>query len=89
MNKKFPQHVTDVSSLSAMMAFELFLDGNIQKPNVELAKQLLQRYEKGLIIISAGVNANIIRVLSPLVIEEKDLIRGLDIIKESLSDLIK
>jgi 4-aminobutyrate aminotransferase / (S)-3-amino-2-methylpropionate transaminase / 5-aminovalerate transaminase len=89
MKKKHPQHVTDVRGLGAMMAFELSHDSDIQKPDGELAKELIQRcFEKGLIIISSGVNANIIRVLSPLVIEEKDLTRGLEIIEESLSELI-
>ncbi|HYV93102.1 MAG TPA: aspartate aminotransferase family protein [Chitinophagales bacterium] len=90
LKKKFPQHITDVRGLGAMMAFELSHDGEIQKPNEELAKKLIQRcYENGLIIISAGVNANIIRVLSPLVIEEEDLMRGLYIIEDSLKELTK
>lgn len=88
MKKKHPQYVSNVRGLGAMMAFELSHEGDIQKPDGELAKQLIQRcFEKGLITISAGVNANIIRVLSPLVIEEKDLNRGLEIIEESLGEL--
>lgn len=90
LKKKFPQHISDVRGLGAMMAFEVSYDGDIQKPNGELTKQLTQRcYEKGLIIISAGVNGNVVRVLSPLVIEEKDLRRGLDIIEESMEELSK
>lgn len=90
MENKFPQHITDVRGLGAMMAFELSKDGNIHDPDGALVKQLIQRcYEKGLIIISSGANGNIIRVLSPLVIEEKDLLRGLDIIEESLVELTK
>ncbi len=89
MKEKFPSHISDVRGLGAMLAFELSIEGDINRPDGELAKALIQRcYEKGLIIISAGVNANIIRVLSPLVIEEKDLRRGLDIIEEGLKELI-
>jgi len=40
-----------------------------------------------LIVISAGVNGNIIRVLSPLVIEEDLLNKGLDIIEAGLAAL--
>ena len=88
MKEKFPSHISDVRGLGAMLAFELSVDGDINRPDGELAKALIQRcYEKGLIIISAGVNANIIRVLSPLVIEEKDLRMGLDIIEEGLKEL--
>ncbi|MCY7411067.1 MAG: aspartate aminotransferase family protein [Chitinophagales bacterium] len=89
MKKKFPQHISDVRGLGAMMAFEVSHKGNIQKPNGELTKQITQRcYDKGLIIISAGVNGNVIRVLSPLVIKENDLVRGLEIIEEVLNELI-
>jgi 4-aminobutyrate aminotransferase/(S)-3-amino-2-methylpropionate transaminase len=88
LKKKFPKHVSDVRGLGAMMAFELSVDGNIQKPDGELAKQMVQRcYEKGLIIITAAAAGNVIRVLSPLVIEEDDLKRGLEIIEESLKEL--
>lgn len=88
MKRKYPQHISDVRGIGAMMAFEVSEGGDIQKPNGELTKQLTQRcYEKGLIIISAGVNGNVVRVLSPLVIEEKDLRKGLDVIEESLSEL--
>ena len=60
----------------------------IHRPDGDFTKKLLQRcHEKGLIIISAGVNGNVVRVLSPLVIEAKDLNRGLDIIEESLEEL--
>ncbi len=86
--KKFPQHVSDVRGIGAMMAFEISFDGDIHRPDGDFTKKLLQRcHEKGLIIISAGVNGNVVRVLSPLVIEAKDLNRGLDIIEESLEEL--
>lgn len=86
--KKFPQHISDVRGIGAMMAFEISFDGDIHRPDGDFTKKLLQRcHEKGLIIISAGVNGNVVRVLSPLVIEAKDLNRGLDIIEESLEEL--
>lgn len=86
--KKFPKHISDVRGIGAMMAFEVSLEGDIHQPNGDFTKKLTQScYEKGLIIISAGVNGNVVRVLSPLVIDEKDLKRGLDIIEESLVEL--
>jgi 4-aminobutyrate aminotransferase/(S)-3-amino-2-methylpropionate transaminase len=88
LKKKFPKHISDVRGLGAMIAFELSVDGDIQRPNGELAKQMVQRcYEKGLVIITAAAAGNVIRVLSPLVIEDNDLNRGLDIIEESLTEL--
>jgi 4-aminobutyrate aminotransferase / (S)-3-amino-2-methylpropionate transaminase / 5-aminovalerate transaminase len=38
----------------------------------------------GLILISAGTYGNVIRVLSPLVITEKELNKGLDILEAAL-----
>ncbi|HMU70557.1 MAG TPA: aminotransferase class III-fold pyridoxal phosphate-dependent enzyme, partial [Chitinophagales bacterium] len=88
LKKKFPSHISDVRGIGAMMAFEISTDGDIHRPDGEFTKKLLQRcHEKGLIIISAGVNGNVVRVLSPLVIEAKDLDKGLDIIEESFSEL--
>lgn len=88
LKKKFPSHISDVRGIGAMMAFEISADGDIHRPDGEFTKKLLQRcHEKGLIIISAGVNGNVVRVLSPLVIEAKDLDKGLDIIEESFSEL--
>ncbi|MFN0274423.1 MAG: aminotransferase class III-fold pyridoxal phosphate-dependent enzyme, partial [Chitinophagales bacterium] len=74
--------------LGAMMAFELSIDGDINKPDTELCKKVLQRcYEKGLIVISAGIYSNIIRNLAPLVISDEQLNNGLNIIEESLNEL--
>jgi 4-aminobutyrate aminotransferase / (S)-3-amino-2-methylpropionate transaminase / 5-aminovalerate transaminase len=89
MKTKFPNIIGDVRGLGAMLAFELITDGNVAAPNTQLTKDLVQRcYEKGLIIISAGTYANVVRILSPLTIEEAVLNQGLDILEESLSELI-
>ncbi|MBZ5858822.1 aspartate aminotransferase family protein [Flavihumibacter profundi] len=87
MKKKFPV-IGDVRGLGAMMAFELVKDQDPFRPDAELCKKLIAFCaEHGLIVISAGVNGNIIRVLSPLVIEENLLDRGLDIIEAGLAAL--
>ncbi len=86
--EKFPNHISEVRGLGAMMAFELSIDGDITRPNADLCKKLVERcYEKGLIVLSAGVYGNVIRNLAPLVIEEEDLMKGLLIIEESLMEL--
>ncbi|MEP7128523.1 MAG: aspartate aminotransferase family protein [Chitinophagales bacterium] len=90
LKKKFPKHISDVRGIGAMMAFEISKDGDIRQPDGDFTKKLLQRcYDKGLIIISAGVNGNVVRVLSPLVIEGKDLLKGLDIVEISFDELTK
>ena len=87
MQQKCPA-IGDVRGLGAMMAFELVKDGDPMKPNGELCGKLTQAcLDRGLIVISAGTYKNVIRVLSPLVIENDELDRGLDIIEEELMKL--
>ncbi len=82
--------IGDVRGLGAMVAFELVKDGDPGQPDAELCKSLLQACaKKGLLIISAGVSGNVVRVLSPLVISEKELMKGLEIIKGELLRLEK
>ena len=42
--------------------------------------------ERGLILLSCGTYGNVIRILVPLVIDDDDLARGLEILEESLVD---
>lgn len=80
--------IGDVRGLGAMMAFELVKNNDPFQPDGVLCKQLIAYCAaNGLIIISAGVNGNIIRVLSPLVIEEALLLKGLNIIENGLKEL--
>jgi len=89
MKQKFSA-IGDVRGLGAMMAFELVKNNDPFQPDASLCKQLIAYCAShGLIVISAGVNGNIIRVLSPLVIEEKLLQKGLDIIEKGLEELAK
>ena len=82
--------IGDVRGLGAMMAFELVKNRDPFQPDADLCKQLINYCaEKGLILISAGLHGNIIRVLSPLVIEESLLHKGLDLIEEGLAFLSK
>ena len=80
--------IGDVRGLGAMMAFELVKNNDPFQPDAELCKKLIAYCaEHGLIVINAGVNGNVIRVLSPLVIEEELLHKGLDIIEGGLHSL--
>ncbi len=89
MKKKFSS-IGDVRGLGAMMAFELVRNEDPFQPDAELCKKLISySAEHGLIVINAGLHGNIIRILSPLVIEEDLLIKGLDIIESGLEFLTK
>lgn len=84
---KFPHTISAIHGLGAMLAIEL-VDAD-KKPATDLTKKILHfANENGLILISAGVNGNYIRILSPLVITDEQLYRGFDIIERSFDSLI-
>ena len=69
-------------------AFELVRNDDPKQPDADLCKALLQACAKsGLLVISAGVSGNVVRVLSPLVISDSDLKKGLSIIESELLKL--
>lgn len=79
------REVTDVRGLGAMMAIEFCEEGDTDRPAKGLVARIIDECrERGLLIIPAGVHGNVIRVLSPIVISDAELIRGLDIIEESV-----
>ena len=81
--------IGDVRGLGAMMAFELVKNNNPHQPDADTCKKLIAYCAaNGLIVINAGVNGNVIRILSPLVIEENLLNKGLDIIENGLKELL-
>lgn len=86
MKKDFPA-IGDVRGIGAMMAIELVKNGDPNQPDAALTKQWVDRCaERGLFLISAGVYGNVIRVLSPLVIDQKTLKQGLGIMRETLEE---
>jgi 4-aminobutyrate aminotransferase/(S)-3-amino-2-methylpropionate transaminase len=81
--------VGDVRGLGAMVGMELVIDRKTKEPATALTKQLIDRCrEKGLLMISAGTHSNIIRPLMPLIINDEQLEKGLDIIGEAFSELL-
>ncbi|MBL7851195.1 MAG: aspartate aminotransferase family protein, partial [Cyclobacteriaceae bacterium] len=86
--KKDCPAIGDVRGLGAMTAFELVKNGDPHQPDGDLAKKLVNACaENGLLVISAGVSGNVIRVLSPLVITDSQLNRGLGILRTQLLKL--
>lgn len=87
LHEKCPE-IGEIRGLGAMIAFPLVKDGDPWKPDAKLCSDLMMACAKrGLILLSAGTHKNVIRVLSPLVITEEQLNRGLDIIEEELLKL--
>ncbi|HVR52379.1 MAG TPA: 4-aminobutyrate--2-oxoglutarate transaminase [Pseudorhodoferax sp.] len=75
--------ISDVRGLGAMVAVEFAqADGG---PDPEFARQVQQRArDAGLLLLSCGVHANVIRFLFPLTIEDALLDEGLDILAAAL-----
>ncbi len=77
--------IGEVRGLGAMIGIELVKNSDPNQPDTDLTKKLVSACaERGLFLISAGVYGNVIRVLCPLVIPEKQLRHGLTIMKEEL-----
>ncbi|UZR97999.1 4-aminobutyrate--2-oxoglutarate transaminase [Chondrinema litorale] len=80
--------IGDIRGLGAMNAIELVKDGNPTQPDADLtAKLVVSCFNRGLIILSAGTFKNVIRILSPLVITNEQLDKGLNILEEELMKL--
>jgi 4-aminobutyrate aminotransferase-like enzyme len=81
------ERVGEVRGLGPMLALELVTDRESKQPAADLAKQTtVGARERGLILLSCGTHGNVIRILVPLVIDDDDLARGLEILEESLVD---
>lgn len=80
--------VTDVRGLGAMMAIEFSEDGDPSKPAKPLVSKIIDVCRNnGLLVIPAGVHGNAIRVLSPIVITDEELDRGLGILERAILSL--
>ncbi len=81
--------IGDVRGIGAMVAMELVRDRATKEPAKDETGQLVKKcYEKGLITISAGTHGNVMRILMPLVITDRQLEKGLSILEESLAEIL-
>ncbi len=70
--------IGDVRGLGAMVAFELVKDARTKEPDPELTADIVARAERaGLILLSCGTAANVVRLLCPLTIPDKVLEEGM------------
>ncbi|ELP6559792.1 4-aminobutyrate--2-oxoglutarate transaminase [Salmonella enterica subsp. enterica serovar Kiambu] len=81
------REIGDVRGLGAMIAIELFENGDPGKPNATLTADIVARArEKGLILLSCGSYYNILRILVPLTIEASQIRQGLEIIAQCFDE---
>ena len=77
--------IGDVRGVGAMIGIEFVSNNDARQPNGELCKNVQKECsENGLIIITAGTFKNVIRILSPLVITDEQLHKGLNILEAAI-----
>ncbi len=77
--------IGNVRGLGMMVAIELVKDPKTREPDAALTAAILaQAEQRGLILLSCGVDANVVRLLAPLTIPEAVLEEGLQILGESI-----
>jgi 4-aminobutyrate aminotransferase / (S)-3-amino-2-methylpropionate transaminase / 5-aminovalerate transaminase len=82
LKENCPQ-IGDVRGLGAFLAVEFVKNGDPRQPDGDLCTKIVKACaDRGLILLSAGTHKNVIRVLSPLVIPDDQLNRGLDILED-------
>ncbi|RIN77059.1 4-aminobutyrate--2-oxoglutarate transaminase [Staphylococcus simulans] len=74
--------IGDIRGLGAMVAVEI-VDVETGKPDkAKTAEIVKQANKKGLLLLSAGLKGNVIRFLTPLVITDDELNKGLEILED-------
>jgi 4-aminobutyrate aminotransferase/(S)-3-amino-2-methylpropionate transaminase len=77
--------IGDVRGLGSMIGIELVKDRNTKEPATEGTGEIKKFcYERGLLIMSCGALHNVIRIMFPLTIEDKQLEAGLDILEDAI-----
>ncbi len=80
--------VGNVRGIGTMMGVEFVIDKETKKPNTAIVGELVQAcLKEGLIIESAGTYGNVVRFLSPLVVTDEQLDKGLDIFEKAIAAL--
>jgi 4-aminobutyrate aminotransferase/(S)-3-amino-2-methylpropionate transaminase len=84
---KHPDTIGDIRcERGAMIAVELVEDGSVSKPAADLTKALVgAAYENGLVLLSCGVNGNVVRFLPALTISDELIDEGFDILESCLN----
>ena len=90
LQEKYPSAIGHLRcERGAMIAMELVENGDALQPAVDLTKNLVAAaYENGLVLLSCGVNGNVIRFLPALTISDALIDEGLDILESCLDRLL-
>jgi len=80
--------IGDIRGLGAMQAIELVRDPATREPATEETAKIVRAcWERGLLVLSAGVYGNVLRVLSPLVITDEQFEEGLAVMEAAIASV--
>ena len=80
LQARYPDRIGEVRNRGAMIAVELVKNGNANEPDAELCKALVSAAsQNGLILLSCGLYANVIRFLPALTIPDEIIEEGMAI----------
>ena len=80
--------IGEVRALGAMVALELVKNARADAPDAELTKALVQAAGRhGLVLLSCGIYANVIRFLAPLTITDALLKEGFHLFELALAEV--
>ena len=86
LQKKYPC-IGDVRGTGAMMGIEFVKDPETKEPDADLVGRIIQNaMNKGLMLEGAGTYNNVIRILSPLYVTDKQMKAGLEIFEAALAE---
>ena len=86
----YPLLISEVRNQGAMIAIELMLEGDSDQPNTALTQAIIGRAaEHGLILLSCGFYANVIRFLPALTISDQLALEGLDNFEKLFRGLVE
>jgi 4-aminobutyrate aminotransferase / (S)-3-amino-2-methylpropionate transaminase / 5-aminovalerate transaminase len=78
--------IGDVRGLGAMVAIELFEGGDSARPDADLTRRVVaEAAQRGLILLSCGSYANVIRILVPLTASDALVAEGMQILADSFA----
>jgi len=90
MQTRHLDRISQVRGLGAMVALELCQNGDPHQPDAHLTKRLAQEAQKrGLIILTCGVYANVVRILVPLIVSDDLLNEGLNVLAQAFEAALK
>jgi 4-aminobutyrate aminotransferase/(S)-3-amino-2-methylpropionate transaminase len=82
--------IGDVRGLGAMLAIELVHDRDSKDPAPELVAAVSEdAFQHGLLLLSAGIYSNVLRVLAPLTISDAELEEALTVWEQALEHALR